>query len=163
MSNSRFTVEHIRVSTAKPFAKVRTDFEQQVGRIDPDVYKSLQAGEDAENIRKRIEAMAGPSGFMLFAVHDHGALLRLVGQKRQAIQYILGNPLIAIEMTRHAIGASLYAPLRVLLFENEDGQACVEYDRPSSQFGQFGDDRVMRIALSLDRKLDDLTAAAIRA
>jgi hypothetical protein len=78
------------------------------------------------------------------------------------IDFRVGNALFAIEMTRHAIGASLYAPLRVLLYENDDGQTCVEYDRPSSLFGQFGDDRVRRTAMSLDRKLEDLTLSATR-
>jgi len=64
-------------------------------------------------------------------------------------------------MTRHAIGASLDAPLRVLIYETEDGKTCVEYDRPSSLFGQFGDERVDRMAASLDWKLENLTAMAI--
>ena len=37
------------------------------------------------------------------------------------------------------------------------GKTCVEYDRPSSLFGQSGDERVDRTAASLDRKLEDLT------
>ena len=116
-------------------------FERQLGRFDPDVYKALAAGGDAEGVRAKIEAMAGPSGFMLFGTHDHGALLRLAGQKRKAIQYVVGNPLFALQMTQHDIRASLYAPLRVLLYEDEAGKTCVEYDRPSSLFGQFGNDR----------------------
>jgi uncharacterized protein (DUF302 family) len=65
-------------------------------------------------------------------------------------------------MTQHAIGASLYAPLRVLLYEDEGGKTGVEYDRPSSLFGQFGDDRIAQVAASLDQKLEDLAATATR-
>jgi uncharacterized protein (DUF302 family) len=36
--------------------------------------------------------------------------------------------------------AGLYVPLRVLIYENEPGKTCVEYDKPSSLFGQFGTD-----------------------
>jgi hypothetical protein len=39
--------------------------------------------------------MAGPSGFMLFGTQNHGALLRLAGQRRKAAQYVVGNPLFA--------------------------------------------------------------------
>jgi uncharacterized protein (DUF302 family) len=81
---------------------------------------------------------------------------------RKALQYVVGNPLHAIRMTQHAIGASLYAPLRVLLYENDEGKACVEYDRPSSLFAQFGDDRIAEVASSLDQKLEDLAATATR-
>ena len=78
------------------------------------------------------------------------------------MQYVVGNPLFAVEMTRHAIGASLYAPLRVLIYEADDGKTCIEYDKPSSLFGQFGDERVGRMAAALDRKLEDLAAAVMR-
>ena len=142
MNDSRFTVDHVRLATDKPFEDVAKAFERQLGRFDPDVYKALAASGDAEGAKAKIEAMAGPSGFMLFGTHDHGALLRLAGQKRKAIQYVVGNPLFALQMTQHDIRASLYAPLRVLIYENEEGKTCVEYDKPSSLFGQFNDDRI---------------------
>ena len=104
--------------------------------------------------------MAGPSGFLLFRTSNHEALLRLVGQKRKALQHLVGNPLIALQMTQHDIRASLYAPLRVLLYENEEGKTCVEYDKPSSLFGQFGNAEITAVALMLDRKLEALVAAA---
>jgi uncharacterized protein (DUF302 family) len=160
MNDSRFTVDHVSMVNDKPFEEVSEAFERQLGRFDPDVAKSLIAGGDTEEARAKIEAMAGPSGFMLFGTNDHGAVLRLAGQKRKAIQYVVGNPLIALQMTQHDIRASLYAPLRVLLYENEEGKTCVEYDRPSSLFGQFGNDRISPTAAMLDRKLEALVAAA---
>jgi uncharacterized protein (DUF302 family) len=161
MNDSRFTVDHVRVTTAKPFEDVARAFERQLGRFDPDVYKSLAAGGDAEGAKARIAALAGPSGFMLFATHNHGALSRLVGQQRKAIQYVVGNPLFALQMTQHDIRASLYAPLRVLLYEDGDGKTCLEYDKPSSLFGQFGNDRIKSVAAMLDQKLAGLAGAAI--
>jgi uncharacterized protein (DUF302 family) len=119
------------------------------------------AQDDAEAVRAKIEAVAGPSGFMLFGTAEHGAPLRLAGQKRKAIQYVLGNPLVALQMTRHDIRAGLYAPPRVLLYENEAGEACLEYDRPSSLFGQFRDDRIAPTAALLDGKPEALAGAAM--
>ena len=162
MNVTRITVEHVRVVADKPFDQVVKAFEQQLGQFNPEVYKSLAAGEDAEKVRARIEAMVGLSGFMLFRTSDHGALLRLAGQKKKAIQYLVGNPLFAVQMTQHDIRASLYAPLRVLLYENEEGKTCVEYDKPSSLFGQFGNAKVTEVATMLDRKLEQLVAKAIQ-
>jgi hypothetical protein len=65
-------------------------------------------------------------------------------------------------MTQHDIRASLYARLRVLIYENEDGKTCVEYDQPSSLFGQFGKAKVTEVATRLDRKLEQLVAKAIQ-
>jgi uncharacterized protein (DUF302 family) len=133
-----------------------------LGRFDQDVYKSLAVGGDAEEARAKIEAMAGPSGFMLFGTNDHGSLLRIAGQQRKAVQYVVGNPLFALQMTQHDIRASLYAPLRVLLYQNEEGKTCLEYDRPSSLFGQFRQAEITAVAAMLDHKLEGLVSAAIR-
>src|SRR5258708_3587369 len=134
MNDSRITVDHVRQATDKPFEDVAKAFEGQLGRFDPDAYKALAVGEDAEGVRARFEAMAGPSGFMLFATHNHGALLRLAGQKRKAIQYVVGNPLLALQMTQHDIRATPYAPLRVRLYEDERGTTCLGCDKPSDLF-----------------------------
>ena len=160
MSGNHFTVDHVRRTTEKPFDDVSTAFERRLGRFDSDVYKALVASGDTEGTRARIEAMAGPSGFMLFGTQNHGALLRLAGQKRKAVQYVVGNPLFALQMTQHDIRASLYAPLRVLIYEDGQGKTCVEYDRPSSLFGQFGNDRISPTAVMLDRKLEALVSAS---
>jgi uncharacterized protein (DUF302 family) len=159
MNDTRFTVEHVRLTTDNPFEEVTQAFERQLGHFDPEVYKGLATGGDAEEARARIAALAGSSGIMLFATHNHGALLRLAGQQRKAVQYVVGNPLFALQMTQHDIRASLYAPLRVLLYEDEQGRTCLEYDKPSSLFGQFNDDRIAAVAAMLDQKLENLAKA----
>jgi uncharacterized protein (DUF302 family) len=146
INTTRNSVDHVRLATDKPFRDVTKAFEQQVGRFDPDVYKALAECGDAEGAKAKIEAMAGPSGFMLFATHNHGALLRLAGQQLKAIQYVVGNPLFAVQMTQHDIRASLYAPLRVLIYEDNNRKTCLEYDKPSSLFGQFGNDRIRAVS-----------------
>ena len=158
----KVTIEHVRVATERPFADIAAALEARMGRFDQAVYEDLQSGADPEAVRARLEGMAGPSGFMLFRTSDHGALLRLAGQTRKAVQYLLGNPLFAVQMTQHDIRAGLYAPLRVLLYEDETGKTCIEYDEPSTLFGQFGNAKVTEVAAMLDRKLEQLVAEAIR-
>jgi hypothetical protein len=104
------TIEHIHVETEKPFVDVAAALEARMGKLDPAVYEQLRSGADPEAVRKRLEGMAGPSGFMLFRTSDHGALLRLAGQTKKAVQNLLGNPLFAVRMTHHDIRAGLYAP-----------------------------------------------------
>jgi uncharacterized protein (DUF302 family) len=161
MSESRFSTVHVRLTAEKPIVAVQAEFERRIGRFEADVYHNLAEGGDLERARARIEAMAGSSAFMLFNASDHGRLLSIVGQRRKAVQYVIGNPLFAVEMTRYAIGASLYAPLRVLIYEPAGGRTCIEYDRPSFLFAQFADERIDRMAASLDQKLADLAAAAL--
>ena len=56
--------------------------------------------------------------------------------------------------------AGLYAPLRILVYENASGIVMVEYDLPSSIFGTLNDDTITTIALSLDKKVSELIKKA---
>jgi len=165
--NSPFTAEHVWVTTELPFEQVTRNFEARLGKYDRAAMASGgEANTNAEEFRQRIEAMAGPSGFMLFDSFDHGRLLTLFGKKTRAIQFVIGNPLFALQMTQHNTAAGLYAPLRVLIYQDVDGlddggKTCVEYDSAASLFGQFGDARITKVAAMLDNKLDALIAAAI--
>jgi uncharacterized protein (DUF302 family) len=152
-------IRHVRIETAKGFAEVTEELERQLGRLGPGVFRSLQA--EPGEAERRVGELAGPSGLLLFGTTDHGAWLSLLrGQPARAVQYVLGNPLVAVRMTRHNVAAGLYAPLRLLVYETAEGQTCLEYDRPSSLFGQFGDERITAVAEVLDRKLEQLVAAA---
>ncbi len=51
-------------------------------------------------------------------------------------------------------------PLRIVLYENEQGRAVFEYDLPSSLFGQFGDERVAEVGRELDEELRQVLMAA---
>jgi uncharacterized protein (DUF302 family) len=126
-----------------------------LGRFEPTVEPELTV--DPSAARARINAMAGEAGLMMFDRQNHGALLALVGKKAKAKRYFVGNPLIAIQMTQHDIRAGLYAPLSVLVYEIGPTQTRVEFDRPSSLFGQFEKTAVTEVALGLDAKLMTVT------
>lgn len=72
MTESRFSVTHVRMTSDRPVADVQAAFEQRLGRFEPDVYQPLAEGGDPAAVRARIEAMAGSSGFMLFSTRDPG-------------------------------------------------------------------------------------------
>jgi hypothetical protein len=57
-------------------------------------------------------------------------------------------------MTRRETPPALYAPLRVVLYENAAGRATYEYDRPSTLFGQFGDGQVTAVGRELDAEAE---------
>jgi uncharacterized protein (DUF302 family) len=160
MNTTTVAVVHVRVETRTSFAEVREDLERRLVRFNPDTLPSLLA--DPQQAVTRMEAMAGPGGLLLFGTVDHGSLLAVLGESRKAVQYVVGNPLIAVQMTRHDPAAGLYAPLRLLVYEDQAGKTCLEYDKPSSLFGQFHDDRIAPVASMLNRKLEDLAATAIR-
>ena len=150
-------VEHVRIETVKPFADVKAALEELVPALDPAIPEALRRGAI---VRANEALLRGPE-LAIFGARDHGGLLRTAGLARKAVQYEIGNPLTASRMTQHELPAALYAPLRVLLYENEAGRAVFEYDRPSSLFGQFGDERVTAVARELDASLERVLVQAV--
>ena len=139
--------EHFTAALEKVLGHAPSDFQT-------DFIARPQVAED------RIKAAEGAERLMIFAVFDHGAALNIVNARTKAKQYLIGNPLTAISMTRHDIRAALYAPLRVLVRERGVTNTIVEYDQPSSLFGQFGSDGVTQVALTLDAGLERVLARA---
>jgi uncharacterized protein (DUF302 family) len=149
---------HRSIAIDAGFERFTAALEKILGHFPRDVEPEMIARPQLAE--QRIKAAEGAEGLIIFSVFDHGAALNMVSARANAKQYLIGNPLTAISMTRHDIRAALYAPLRVLVFEPKVGRTMVEYDQPSSQFGQFGCDDVTRVALTLDAGLERVLARA---
>lgn len=67
--------------------------------------------------------------------------------------------LIATNMTQHQLPGSLYAPLRIVLYENE---AATRFSNMTDLllFGQFRDERVTAVARELDASLERILVTA---
>jgi uncharacterized protein (DUF302 family) len=147
-------VHHISLELDIDFEGFTANLEKSLGRFDQALLANLDSAP--ADARKQLENAEGEEGLMLFDLQDHGKLLNILGTPKKAKQYVLGNPLIAITMTRHDIRAALYAPLRMLVYEADDHRLRVEYDQPSSLFGQFDNPEITNVAKSLDTKLTNL-------
>jgi uncharacterized protein (DUF302 family) len=142
-------VEHIQIETPKKFADVEAALERSVPQLNPAIAEALVKGDE-----QRATELEQGAPLFIFLKRDHRALLQVTGQPRKALQYEIGNPHTASKMTRHRLAAGLYAPLRVILYENENGGSIFEYDKPSSLFGQFDDEQVSAVARGLDVELE---------
>ena len=149
-------VIHVSMEINADFEIFTCTFELLLGNLDRSVFNET----DPNMIEKCLRKMSGEEDLMLFEVLDHGNLLNILGSPRKAKQYVLGNPLTAIEMTRYDIRAGLYAPLRVLVYETYDQSTRIDFDQPSSLFGQFNNPNVTTVAQSLDKKLVNLIQKA---
>jgi len=150
LTSHTIAVEHIKLSTERSFAEVRRKLKEVVPMLDTSIASALGSGDQN---RAKIYDESGPK-LSIFEERDHGALLQVWGGSRNAIQYEIGNPLTASKMTRYQLPAALYAPLRVVLYEDERGKGVFEYDKPSSFFGQYGDERVTEVGRYLDVTLE---------
>ena len=144
-------VEHIVVKTMKPYAEVKTGIEK-LGRFD-DGMRAMLAKNDIEGLRAAAQRIQGADGLAIHYVALHGDLLALQGERRPLIAYYIGNILSATAMTKVNPAAGLYAPLRVVVYANAEGGTTMEYDRPTSMFGQFKNAEIDAMAQSLDQRL----------
>jgi hypothetical protein len=78
-------------SSRRPFADVRAALERSVPHLDPGLVKALDDGDVARANREKEQRPE----LSIFLVRDHGALLKIAGKTRNALQYDIGNPLTA--------------------------------------------------------------------
>jgi uncharacterized protein (DUF302 family) len=143
-------IEHVTMRSSKSFVTVKANLERLVPKLDEGIFQLVANGK-IERFKQKLEEGLE---LAIFLFRDHGGLLKTIGHANKAVQYEIGNPLTASKMTRHQLAAGLYAPLRVILYEDETGGSIFEYDKPSSLFGQFDDEQVTVVARGLDVALE---------
>ena len=162
---TRITIEHIVVASERSYEQLIEALEAQLGpRTDLDTITRAVITTNAswEQVVQVIEQQLGTSGFTILSKLEQGALLCLAGKPTRAVQYAIGNPLLAIQMIEHAPEAALYAPLRLVVYENRAGNAVVAYERFTSQLAQYPNPEIPPVAQLVEQELEELVAKATR-
>lgn len=162
MTETPFDGVRVRYDSAKSYDELRAALLADIGEQPVPINDIATSTGDWESYRKRVESHVGPSGFMLFGTVDHGAWITKAGIDRKAVRVILGNPLIAITMLRHDVTAGLFAPVELLLLEEDDGHSSLTYVKPSSLMVVSPNPELLSAAEELDAKLAAL-AEKVRA
>ena len=149
VASQTIAVEHVKISSQRSFAEVRRRLEDTLPKLDASIAEVLRTGDQ----KRATEYEENGPKLSIFEERDHGALLQTFGRKRNALQYEIGNAVTASKMTRYQLSSALYAPLRVVLFEDEQGKGVFEYDKPFL-LGQYGDERVTEVGRYLDVALE---------
>lgn len=150
------SMTRVDILTGIEFEEFLTDFEAAAPAFDPvPMQRIVEAGGTWDEVRAAV-ARNAPNELMVYAKIDATPLFGVAGHDVKAVEYLLGNHVIAEMMFRHDPTALLYAPLRLLLYSDADGNAVFSMDRPSSAFGSLGIAEVTEVGLSLDRKVANL-------
>ena len=99
------------------------------------------------------KSLPGSSGFLRILALNTGELTSWYGKPAKAKMYIMGNPLIAATMLIHDIRVAGRVPLQILIYEDDNGQARLSYDLPSTLMSRFGNADLDAAARELDKKL----------
>ncbi|MEH3143296.1 MAG: DUF302 domain-containing protein [Mycobacterium kyogaense] len=156
-TETRFEGVRVRYDSTKSYDDLVAALLADIGEQPVPITEIGAAGGDWQAYRDRVEPYVGPSGFMLFALLDHGAWITKAGVERKVLRVILGNPLIAITMVRHDQTAALFVPVEVLVLD-EDGGSSLTYVRPSSLMLVESNAELRAAAVALDEKLAALAA-----
>jgi uncharacterized protein (DUF302 family) len=113
-----------------------------------------------ESYESEVQTHVGPGGFMLFATFDHGGWIGKAGIQRKVLRLVIGNPLIAITMLRHDVTAGLFAPVELLLTDEEGGTSSLTYVVPSTLMVVESNPPLLSAARELDAKLAALATKA---
>lgn len=167
MEKHSFEGTHIVFTTSRPFEEVIKTFEDLIGGTpSPDHWSTLfndlaSANASWQQVTEAVTPQIGPSGFICMIKIDLGILLSLQGRKQQVIRYVIGNPLVANRMIAADAEAGLYAPVNVVVYQEDGGQTKIAYDQPSSLLGQFNNEPITTVAQMLGQKLEELMRKAI--
>jgi uncharacterized protein (DUF302 family) len=148
-----FDGERVRYDSTKTYDELVAALLADIGEQPVPIDDIGHQFDNWDSYERAVASHVGPSGFMLFAALDHGAWLKLAGIDRRVLRILLGNPLIAITMLRHDVTAGLFAPVEVLITEEDDGTSALTYVAPSSLMVVEPNEPLRAAALALDAKL----------
>jgi uncharacterized protein (DUF302 family) len=155
-TTTRHDVTRIDLPTGMPFDAFCDAFESLAPLFDGAAIERLTTGGGSwDDVRAAVTANA-PHGLMIFASIDAGPLMAAAGHRTKAIEYLLGNHVVAETMFRHSPLALLYAPLRILVHSDDRGDAVFTLDQPSTLFASLADPRITQVGHDLDTKVADL-------
>lgn len=161
---SEITIEHVVITSEKSFEKLTTALEERLGNaenMDKILGQLKESQASWQQTTQIIEKQLGTSGFAIFGKIEHGVLLSLIGKPKKAVLYLIGNPLLAVQMTQHVLATALYVPFKLEVYEDDRNRTVIVYDRLSSLLSQFHNTEITRIAKIVDKKLEELLAAVI--
>ena len=144
------SVRRLTVDIDAPFDEFRARYEEAVPAYD--LATQLPQFPNWEAATEDVDRVA-PYGFLRYGTIDASPAFSMAGHKARSVIYLMGNHTIAETMYRHNPAVMLYAPLRLCLYEDLDGNTHFSVDQPSDQFGSFGDPDITATGELLDGKL----------
>jgi uncharacterized protein (DUF302 family) len=154
-----FTGVRLQFDSTKSYDDLVDGLLSNVGRTPVPIDAIGVNSESWEAYQEAVESYVGPNGFMLFGLFDHGGWIKKAGIDRKTLRVIIGNPLIAITMLRHDVTAGLFAPVELLIVDDDAGRSSLIYVQPSSLMVVETNPPLLAAARELDAKLAALASA----
>ena len=158
MTVRKVEIERLSVISSKPFEEVLTTLEAAIGHPDMvEFMKATHASQNFAEFESVVHKQLGTTGLMMFMKFDQGAVVRKETglNTPKIVRYVIGNPLIMKEMTKHVPDAGAYAPVTILVDERPDG-VHLSYDKMASFLAPYRNSDALTVARDLDSKIEKL-------
>ncbi len=150
----------VDIHTGLPFDQFVIALENAAPAFDPEPMHRIAAQGGSWAEVRRVVADNAPNDLMVYAKMDATPLFSIAGHRVRAVEYLIGNHVIAETMFRHDPKALLYAPLRMLVYSDAQGRAVFTMDQPSAAFGSLGVPEITEVGEGLDKKVLNLLRVA---
>ncbi len=119
--------------------------------------KATHAAHTFAEFESVVHNQLGTTGLMMFMKFDQGAVVRKETglNTPRIVPYVIGNPLIMKEMTKHVPDAGSYAPVTILVDERPDG-VHLSYDKMASFLAPYRNSNALTVARESDSKIEKL-------
>ncbi|VAW03713.1 Protein crcB homolog 1 [hydrothermal vent metagenome] len=98
----------------------------------------VKAAGDVASTMDALEAAVTGAGATVFARVDHAGGAEKVGLELAPEQLLIfGNPKLGTPAMQDDAMAGLYLPLKVLVYEDDDGQTWLAYEAPAEMLGDL--------------------------
>ncbi|MEU7769107.1 DUF302 domain-containing protein [Nocardia sp. NPDC049190] len=156
MPSENHTVKRVEVHTGVPYGEFVTALEKAAPPVDAGAYEFIEeAGGTWDDVRAAM-AVNAPHHLARYWRINATQVLKLAEGSTRSIEYLIGNHVIAESMFRHDPRALLYAPLRMLVWSDDNDDAVFAMHRPSDEFGSLGSAEVTKVGEDLDRYVIEL-------
>lgn len=125
---------------------------------------TLQSPHSVSDTLDRLAGAVETAGARIFARVPHSGGAASVGVEMAPMELLIfGNPALGTPAVAAAPHTGLGLPLRVLAYEDGDGQVWLAWDEPAAMLGGYGLDPAAEVVGRIAGALGNLTAAAVAA
>jgi hypothetical protein len=149
----RYSVNRLTVETHSTPAEFQKRYEEAVPPWPAERVAALVRQQAPWQEMLDLVAAAAPHGFLVYFKNDVSPVVRLAGDRASGVAYLMGNHTIMERMYRYQPAVLMYAPLHTVIWGDPEGPGYFTFDKPSDQFGSFGDPRITAVGVELDQKL----------
>jgi uncharacterized protein (DUF302 family) len=150
----RVELERFSLTTSKPLDQVVEALNAAIGHPNiKEFWESAHRAKSMAELESIVQKSVGSAGLMLFLEFDHGSVVRkdTRSDAPRISRFLIGNPLIMMQMAKHVPDAGSYAPVTVLIHERPDG-VHLSYDRMASFLEPYANAESLKVAKDLDEK-----------